>query len=202
MWSLDWDLENQRKMAVLPSGSSVFGRTRRITNETWTRLLLFLGNSAQAQWCVLCRRTEVRSALPRRTEGALNPGAGPPSPYCCDPKLQHLLRRSPRCEWVWQVGEHVKDLSDASCSRISESTEGFRQGGRELEEGAPSSGVGGRVGVSSLDVPEAEGTMQTGLGACAEEEAGRKVFPPAPGTREACCSSPYPPSWRRDPVPP
>ena len=150
MWSLDWDLENQRKMAVLPSGSSVFGRTRRITNETWTRLLLFLGNSAQAQWCVLCRRTEVRSALPRRTEEALNPGAGPPSPYCCDPKLQHLLRRSPRCEWVWQVGEHVKDLSDASCSRISESTEGFRQGGRELEEGAPSSGVGGRVGVSSL----------------------------------------------------
>ena len=57
------------------------GRTLRITSETWTRLLLFLGNSTQAQRCVLRRRTEVRSALPRRTEGALNPGAGPPSPY-------------------------------------------------------------------------------------------------------------------------
>lgn len=41
----------------------------------------------------------------------------------------------------------------------------------------PSSGVGGRVGASSLDGPEAEGTVQTGLGACAEEEAGRKFFP-------------------------
>lgn len=82
-------------MAVLPSGSSMSGRTRRITNETWTRLLLFLGNSTQAQQRVPHWRTEVRSALSRRTEGALNPGAGPTSPYCCDPELQHLLRRSP-----------------------------------------------------------------------------------------------------------
>lgn len=36
------------------------------------------------------------------------------------------------------------------------------------------------MGVSSLDGPEAEGTVQTGLGACAEQEAGRKVFPPHP----------------------
>ena len=65
------------------------------TNGTLTRLLPFLGNSTKAQRRVLRMRTEVRSALSRRTEGALNLGAGPLSPCCCDSKLQHILGPSP-----------------------------------------------------------------------------------------------------------
>lgn len=78
-----------------PLGSSACSaEPAEMDSATRTRLPPVPGKQHPAQRRVPCRRTEVYSALPRRTEGS-DPGQAPVTPAAVTPKLQHILGRSP-----------------------------------------------------------------------------------------------------------